>query len=106
LVGSLPRREVDGTQERAPLRIQQLVRELELQSVINLDMKMSRLSRVTPCAVIIKLESEVLGNGGVEMVTNNHSRAKNKDWIELEKEKPEHAQWEPDKRSGKATKVK
>ena len=56
--------------------------------------------------VLIKMESEVLGNGGVEIVFNNHSRAKNKDWVELEREKPEHAQWDPAKRSGKASKVK
>lgn len=53
-------------------------------------MKMSRLSWVILCVVIIKLEFEVLGNGGVEMVINNYSRVKNKDWIELEKEKLEY----------------
>lgn len=46
------------------------------------------------------------GNRGAEIVSDNHSWAKNKDWIGPEKEKPEHAQWEPAKRSGKATEVK
>ena len=43
-------------------------------------------------SVVIKLESEVSGNGGVEIMSNNHSRAKNKDPVELEREKPEYAQ--------------